>query len=146
MRKTATVTITAEGRDKGKMFAITEMSADASERWALRAFFALMNTGIEIPADIAESGMAGIATMGLAALGKLPYYAAEPLLDDMWACVQAVPNPASPGTVRALVDEDIEEVATRLQLRKEVFALHTDFFTAASTSTTGPAPKGQLGS
>jgi len=132
MRKTAIVTIEAEGRDKGKCFLLTEMSAADAERWALRAFFALMNTGVQIPADIAESGMAGIASMGIQALGKLPYEAAEPLLEDMFACVQIIPDPSKKNVARFLLDEDIEEVATRLQLRKEVFDLHTGFFTAAA--------------
>jgi hypothetical protein len=132
MRKTSTLTIDAEGRDKGKTFVLTEMSAADAERWALRAFFALMNTGVEIPADIAESGMAGIASMGLQAIGKLPYEAAEPLLADMWDCVQIMPDPAKKNVVRDLIEQDIEEVATRLEIRKAVFDLHTGFFTAAA--------------
>ena len=138
MRKTATVTIDAEGRDQGKVFFLTEMSAADAERWALRALFALMNTGVEIPDDIAESGMAGIASLGLSAITKLPYEAAEPLLADMWACVQFIPDPSKPQVKRFLMDEDIEEVATRLKLRKEVFDLHTGFFTSAASSTSAP--------
>lgn len=132
MRKTSTLTIDREGRDKGKVFQLTEMSAADAERWALRAFFALMNTGVEIPADIAESGMAGIASMGLQAIGKLPYEAAEPLLADMWDCVQIMPDPAKKNVVRDLIEQDIEEVATRLEIRKAVFDLHTGFFTDAA--------------
>lgn len=138
MRKTRVVTIEAEGRDKGKMFQLTEMSAAQAERWALRAFFALMNTGVEIPPDIAEAGMAGIASMGLQALGKLPYEAAEPLLEDMWACVQIIPDPSKKTIARFVMDEDIEEVGTRIFLRKEVFDLHTGFFTSAASSTSAP--------
>lgn len=132
MRKTSTLTIDREGRDKGKTFVLTEMSAADAERWALRAFFALMNTGVEIPADIAESGMAGIASMGLQAIGKLPYEAAESLLADMWDCVQIMPDPAKKNVVRDLIEQDIEEVATRLEIRKAVFDLHTGFFTDAA--------------
>jgi hypothetical protein len=132
MRKTSTLTIDREGRDKGKTFVLTEMSAADAERWALRAFFALMNTGVEIPADIAESGMAGIASMGLQAIGKLPYEAAEPLLADMWDCVQIMPDPSKKNVVRDLIEQDIEEVATRLEIRKAVFDLHTGFFTDAA--------------
>ena len=132
MRKTSTLTIDREGRDKGKTFVLTEMSAADAERWALRAFFALMNTGVEIPADIAESGMAGIASMGLQAIGKLPYEAAEPLLADMWDCVQIMPDPSKKSVVRDLIEQDIEEVSTRLEIRKAVFDLHTGFFTDAA--------------
>lgn len=132
MRKTETITIDTEGRDKGKVFLITEMAADPAERWAIRAFFALMNTGVDLPDDIADQGMAGIAAIGLKALGMLPFEAAEPLLAEMWTCVQIVPDPAKPGLVRKLIPEDIEEVGTRVQLRKAVFGLHTGFFTSAA--------------
>ncbi len=137
MRKASIVTIEAEGRDKGKMFMLTEMGAAQAEKWAIRAFFALMNTGVEIPPDIADAGMAGIASMGLQALGKLPFEAAEPLLDDMWACVQIIPDPSKKNVARFVMDEDIEEVGTRIFLRKEVFDLHTGFFTGAASSTSG---------
>ncbi len=132
MRKTETVTIDTEGRDKGKVFLITEMAADPAERWAIRAFFALMNTGVDLPDDIADQGMAGIAAIGLKALGMLPFEAAEPLLAEMWTCVQIIPDPGNPGLVRKLIPEDIEEVGTRIQLRKAVFGLHTGFFTSAA--------------
>jgi len=44
-RKTATVTISAEGRDKGKTFFLTEMSAERSEEWGERALLALVRGG-----------------------------------------------------------------------------------------------------
>lgn len=135
MRKTETITIEREGRDKGKQFKLTEMSAAQAERWALRAFFALANTGVELPDDMADSGMAGIAAVGLSALGKVPFEQAEPLLDEIMGCVQIVPDPSKPHVVRALIDEDIEEVATRLELRKAVWDLHTGFFSLGGLST-----------
>jgi hypothetical protein len=127
MRKTSTYTETAENRDKGKVFKIEEMSADAAEQWALRAFFAIMNAGIEIPDGIADMGFAGIATAGLKALGAVPYESAKPLLDEMMDCVQIIPDPSKPNVARALFPGDIEEVATRLKLRKAVFDLHIAF-------------------
>lgn len=135
MRKTETITIEREGRDKGKQFKLTEMSAAQAERWALRAFFALANTGVELPDDMADSGMAGIAAVGLSALGKVPFEQAEPLLDEIMGSVQIVPDPSKPHVVRALIDEDIEEVATRLELRKAVWDLHTGFFSLGGLST-----------
>lgn len=132
MRKTSTVTITSEGRDKGKAFLITEMSAVQAERWATRAFFALMNAGAEIPPDIAEAGMAGIAKMGLQAFSKLPYEATENLLLEMMGCVQYIPDPTKPSVVRYWMNEDVEEVMTLFLLRKEIIDLHTGFFTNAA--------------
>lgn len=136
MRKVATITIDRPGRDQGKVFVITEMSAAASEEWAGRALFAMMNAGVEIPDDIASAGLAGIAAMGLASLTKMPFDAAKPLLDEMMTCVQVSPSPT---VTRRLIDDDIEEVATRLTLRREVFNLHIGFFTDGAASTSGQA-------
>jgi len=131
-RKTVTYKVTAKGRDLGKVFLLTELSTADAEDWAMRAFFALMNSGVDIPDDVAEMGLAGIASIGLGALGKIDYEKARPLLDKMMQCVQIIPDPSRPNVLRALDPTDIEEVATRLLLRKEVFALHVDFLTPAA--------------
>lgn len=136
-RKQATVTISAEGRDKGKVFVLTELPAYEAEDWAGRALFALMNAGVEIPDNIAEAGLAGVAALGIKALTKLPYDSAKPLLDSMMKCVQIQP---SPSVVRPLVDDDIEEVATLLTLRKEILGLHMDFSMAVAQSISGSKP------
>lgn len=136
MRKTATITIGAEGRDKGKVFVLTELSAADSEEWAARALFALMNSGVEVPDNIASAGLAGLAALGLQALKNLPFDAAKPLFDKMMECVQVQP---SAGVIRRLIDDDIEEVATRWQIRKEVLSLHMGFSIAAARSTLGQA-------
>lgn len=135
MRKVATITIAAPGRDKGKVFILTEMSAWRSEEWAARAIFAMMNAGVEIPENIAKAGLAGIAALGIQSLTKVSFDAAKPLLDEMMSCVQVQP---SPNVTRALIEDDIEEVATLLQLRKEVLGLHVNFSTAGAPSTSEP--------
>jgi len=135
-RKVATVTIDAQGRDKGKVFIITELSAYAAEEWAGRALFAMMNAGVEIPDGIAKAGLAGIAALGIQSLTRISFDAAKPLLDEMMGCVQIQP---SPKVTRALIEDDIEEVATLLTLRKEVFNLHLSFFTEGAGSTSAPA-------
>jgi hypothetical protein len=131
-RRTATVVIDAEGRDKGKAFLLTEMSASQAERWAARALLAIARNGVDIPEGIASAGLAGVAAVGLRALGGMAFDDAEPLLADMMACVQAIPDPARPSVVRFLIEADIEEVATRLRLRMEVFELHLGFSVAGS--------------
>lgn len=133
-RKQKTISISAAGRDKGKSFLITELSATDSEEWAGRALFALMNAGIEIPDNIAQAGLAGLASIGLKALQSLSFEQAKPLFDKMMECVEIDMGRA--GT-RRLTDDDIEEVATRLQLRREIVALHLDFSQAAGQSTSG---------
>lgn len=126
-RKTQTVTIQDKGRDEGKVFVLTEMPASQAERWAVRAFLAMAHAGLEIPEDIANMGMAGIAAFGLRALGGISYAEAEPLLDEMFTCIQHIPDPARPDIVRKVIESDIEEVSTRFFLRKEVFGLHVNF-------------------
>lgn len=138
-RKHKTITITAEGRDKGKSFLIVEMSAYSAERWATRALLALSRAGAEVPEDAMQAGALGLVLVGLDALRKLPFDEAEPLLDEMMSCVHFVPDPTKVDPVsgrpftRALMpsDEwdsgDIEEVATLLQLREEALSLHLGF-------------------
>jgi hypothetical protein len=120
------------GRDKGKQFHITEMSASQAESWAFRVILAIGNAGIEIPDNLASQGMAGLMAVGYMNLLKIPFEAAKPLLDEMMGCVQIIP---SANMKRALIEDDIEEVKTRLLLRKAVWDLHMDFFLDASPST-----------
>jgi hypothetical protein len=143
-RRIASFTASA-GRDAGKVFRITEMPADQAERWAIKAFLAAAKGGVKLPEAAAEpeasaeSGFAGIAQMGFSMLANMPPELAFELLDEMMACVQYQPNPAKPEVVRGLVSDDIEEVVTRLQLRKAVFDLHVDFSQAAAQSTSASA-------
>jgi hypothetical protein len=47
----------------------------------------------------------------------------------MMTCIRFKPNATEIG-IRPLIDDDIEEVATRLRLRDEVIDLHMGFFSA----------------
>ncbi|EFE93994.1 hypothetical protein [Serratia odorifera] len=127
-RKEKFITIENEGRDHGKMFHVTEMSASQAEWWAMRALMAMGRGGVEIPENLRSMGMAAMAMEGLKAISKIPADEAKPLLDELMGCVQAVPNPADKTVVRPMIESDIEEILTRLNLRAEVFKLHVDFF------------------
>lgn len=145
-RKTATVVIGDEGRDKGKVFILTELPASRAEKWAMRAILALQKSGAELPDDISQAGMAGVAVVGLQALGNLNFYDAETLLDEMFECISYQPDPKIPGVVRPLIEDDIEEVKTRIRLRAEVFQLHVNFSIAglglkSTPETTEPDSK-----
>lgn len=86
-RKTKIVTVNAEGRDKGKTFFLTEMSARAAEAWADRAFLALAHSSIDLPAGIEHSGMAGISQiMTLLADTQLPN--ADSLMEELVSSVR----------------------------------------------------------
>lgn len=123
-RRTETVNIEGEdNRDAGKSFLITEMSAENAEWWAFRVMQALLGSDADIKLD---APLAQVAAQGLRALGKLDPAKAKPLLDEMMGCVQVnLPD----GGVRKLFATDIEEVSTRIRIRKEILDLHVGFFT-----------------
>lgn len=136
MRKELAITITAEGRDKGKTFLITEMPALEAERWATRALFTLAKAGANIPDELMNGGMASFAALsglGIQALLFIPYDDAAPLLDRLLDCV-AVKEPL---LVRPRTPDDIEEINTFFTLRGEALKLHVSFFQDGSP----PKPK-----
>jgi hypothetical protein len=123
MRRTEIVEI-AEGRDAGKKFMITEMSAEAAEWWAFRALQAIAGADAELNL---QAPLADMAAQGIKALAKVHPEQAKPLLDEMMGCVQIlVPATQKP---RPLLDGDIEDVKTRFMLRKAVVELHLGFST-----------------
>ena len=135
MRKSKTVHITDEGRDKGKTFFIEEWGAYQAEWWGTRAAHVLAKAGVDL-GEYANGGMLAIARAGIERLGFLNLYEAKPLLDEMMTAVQFVqPVKGAAGIPRLLNgQDDIEEVMTILTLRREVFELHTGFLRGASPS------------
>ena len=120
------------GRDAGKVFYIREMSAAQAEWWAIRAGMAMARSGVDLPENFADMGIAAMAGTGLKMVSQIPPVEAKPLLDELMECVQCVPDASNQNVKRRLIDDDIEEIATRLKLRAEVFKLHVDFFQAAA--------------
>jgi hypothetical protein len=140
MRRTKEVIINTgnpTNRDEGKKFLITEMSSYTSEKWAARALNMLLASGLEVPEVAASAGMAGLASVAgaslLAGFKGLSWGLVEPLLDEMMTCVSVSvpirPEPGKPSAFRGLLEdaEDIEELSTRLRLRKEIMELHLGF-------------------
>lgn len=130
MRKTKIVTITAEGRDKGKTFFITEMSARQAEQWAARAFLALAHSRVDLP-----PGPPGIVEV-IHLYSNVQFPEIEPLMEELLGCIQFVWETKPTTLMRPLVDngaegDDIEEVETRQLLRREVMNLHVNFLLAA---------------
>lgn len=123
-RKTKVFTVNDEkSRDHGKSFLITEMSAENAEWWAFQVLQALLGSDGDIDFN---APLAQMARQGLGALGKLPPDKARPLLEQMMDCVRVkLPNS---NDSRDMLAGDIEEVKTRVLLRKEVLELHIDFF------------------
>lgn len=131
--------VTAEGRDKGKRFILTEMPADQGERWANRAALALTNTGAAIPEEALGAGWATLAAIGVQALGMLRAETVQPLLDELWpACVKYEHKPGQmPQEVVQGVNSPVEEIATRYAVYYELWKLHTGFSWPGVSQTSG---------
>ncbi len=148
-RRSATVVINdPKSRDSGKTFRVTEMSADAAERWAIRCLLIFARASTKMPEAFAESGMAGLqATVpglliqGLQSLGGIEYEDAAPLLDEMLGCVEfKAPGSDQYFAVRGAGLSQIEEVGTLLRLRKEVVQVHLNFSLADALSGSKESP------
>jgi hypothetical protein len=155
-RRTKIVTITERGspeqpnRDFNRRYLITEMPADKAERWAIRLLLALANAHAKVPEEQAMAGLNGLnitipqlLVQGIRSLAGLRFEDAEPLLADMFSCVQFMPPGMEAGVSLASGDaSQIEEVSTRMTLRYEVLQLHLGFSLAdaLSNSKTVPAP------
>jgi len=131
-RKTINYTVETIGRDCGKLFVITEMSALQASKWACKVFLALASSGVNLPDGFADAGMAGLAVLGIKCLNGIKWEVAEPLFDEIMGCVKIIPDSSRPHVVRNIIDEDIEEVVTHFALRAEVVRLHVDFLSAGN--------------
>jgi hypothetical protein len=121
-----------DGRDKGKTFLVTEMSAYGAEMWAIHAFMALGRHGIQLPEGVDTQGLAGLSRVAMELFCKIPFAEAQELLDELFTCIQILPNKNDSSVRRSLVEDDIEEVSTRIKLRMETFKLHVGFSDAVA--------------
>ena len=138
--KTKQITI-ENGRDKGRVFLITEMSAAHADNWAMRALIALANGGVDLGDLSPQQGMMGMVRVALDALGRLKADDAIPLLNELLDCVQIIPEGGKPRPLN-MDFNDVEDFTTLWRLRKEVFALHTDFLQHAFGKTTESEEEG----
>lgn len=135
-RKVITHTVTKENRDKGKSFVITEMSAVQGHEWATKALFAMLNSGADMPDEMAAMGLAGLAVMGMGALTQIPHAVAKPLLDELLTCVQIEQEKVT----RKTVPEDFEEIMTIFDLQREVLTMHLAPFGFGARPASPSAP------
>jgi len=142
MRRTKEVTITEEGRDKGKTFLLTEMPAEEGELWATLAMDLLQRAGFIISKETKEAGMSGLAVTAQPFTFATGRALQDPALDTMWRYVQYQPKKADAPPQKLFEGDDcqIEEWTTRLKLRVEFVQLHTGFFSRGARSTSGSAP------
>ena len=124
-----------ESRDFGKRFLITEMPATQQDKFVLKVMMALSRSGMSLNKEELESmkemGIAALAVIGLRCLQGLLYDDASAIYDEMMQTAKI----KEPEVVRALTPYDIEEVATMVRIRKEVWNLNIDFFAIAAALT-----------
>ncbi len=154
------VTITAEGRDKGKTFEVTEMNAWDAEDWATRAMLMLVKSGSDIPQETLDSGMSGLISLLVAqesggmdeetatqkmsrasglvikALSGVSNDELRVLKDELLRQIVFIPNPAKPTRVSyPLFKSQVEEIRTIWRLHKEAFEVTSGFSLPAVDST-----------
>jgi hypothetical protein len=147
-RRVNKVQIEAEGRDKGKVFVITEMPALDGEYWAGRLLSMLAAGNKSVPAGLFSRGWEGAAAwIAVYGIGGIDWAVCKPLMDEMMRCVTVQPDPGRSLT-RELVDSDIEEITTLMTLREAWFDTHVGFSVRArywTSMTDTSTPQDQTG-
>lgn len=110
--RTFDYTVSAEGADKGKSFVITRMDAFTADKWARHAVQSAIRGGARIGATLADSGMAGLASVGLEIFGFMDEADLDRAFDKLIACVKIRTDPANPNMTRAVIASDFEEPDT----------------------------------
>ena len=122
-----------DGRDAGKEFVITEMSAWDADSLAQDIFRAMGESNYTgIPADVIAMGCAGLATVGLSVLSASSPDVAQTLRDRLMSTVEIVITHDGKQQSRKVNGAiDFEEVSTIRQVMDKVFKVNFDFLTIA---------------
>lgn len=144
MRRKQEITITDEGRDKSKVFILKEMPASQGEAWATQVLLLLSRSGAPVEIPDPGTGFAGLAVVGLGALGLINYREVQPLLEEMFGFITIRPDAKIVAVERSLIEEDIEEIRTRVFLRRALLDLHLDPSTPASRESGPISTRGKV--
>lgn len=132
-RKEIPFIVEAEGRDKGKEFIITEMSAWDADSLAQDIFRAMGDAEFSsIPPDVISMGCAGLATVGLSVISASSPEVARALRDRLMSTVDIVITTDKTRNQRKVNGSlDFEEVATIRSVLDKVFQVNFNFLTIA---------------
>ncbi|QLY03556.1 MULTISPECIES: hypothetical protein [Citrobacter] len=132
-RKEIPFIVETEGRDKGKEFLITEMSAWDADTLAQDIFRAMGDSNYSsIPADVIAMGCAGLATVGLSVISASSPEVARQLRDRLMSTVDIIITSEGQRQQRKVNGSlDFEEVSTIRSLLDKVFQVNFDFLTIA---------------
>lgn len=130
--KNKTVTI-EKGRDAGKVFLITEMSAIDADEWAHRLVEQATLSGIDLKdVDVLNldtksmKGMIEIGAMVISILGRIPHETSRKMkFDILDRCVKIIPKS---GDARiCLWDQEIKDFKNFTILAAHAIGIHVDF-------------------
>ncbi|KAA1280241.1 hypothetical protein DXF85_02905 [Citrobacter pasteurii] len=132
-RKEIPFIVEEEGRDKGKEFLITEMSAWDADSLAQDIFRAMGDSNYSsIPADVIAMGCAGLATVGLSVISASSPEVARQLRDRLMSTVDIIITSEGQRQQRKVNGSlDFEEVSTIRSLLDKVFEINFNFLTIA---------------
>ncbi|EAO5935024.1 TPA_asm: hypothetical protein G4C87_003564 [Salmonella enterica subsp. houtenae serovar 48:g,z51:-] len=132
-RKEIPFIVEEEGRDKGKEFLITEMSAWDADSLAQDIFRAMGDSNYSsIPADVIAMGCVGLATVGLSVISASSPEVARQLRDRLMSTVDIIiTNDGQRQQRKVNGSLDFEEVSTIRSLLDKVFQVNFDFLTIA---------------
>lgn len=134
-------TVTLEnGRDKGKVFEITEMPAIQADEWAHRLIEQAANSGVDLKnVDVLEmntQSMQGMVEIGVAVftiLGRMNYQISREMKFDLLdRCVRIVPTGGQPR--ECLWNDELKEFASYTILAAHAIGIHIDFLKQGETS------------
>ncbi|CFQ73985.1 TPA: hypothetical protein ACTR19_004501 [Yersinia enterocolitica] len=132
-RKQITYTVEDEGRDKGKEFIITEMSAWDAEELSEEIYRAMGHGEFNsLPADVVSMGVAGLATVGVSVLAAAPASVSRPISDRILSTVEIVITNEGKDITRSIKPIDFEEISTIRTLKDKVFELNFGFLSLAA--------------
>jgi hypothetical protein len=139
MRKKKTITIEAEGRDKGKEFVLEELCSYDAEQWVWRLLPVLARAGFEVNDSVLKGGFGAIMAVGAQALFAMPYEFVKSMMDAMLPCIKyrhydTKGHAQDLQEIKTNANCQIEEISTWFHLRKEVLELHTGPLKAAGSS------------
>lgn len=128
-RKEIPFIVETEGRDKGKEFLITEMSAWDADTLAQDIFRAMGDADIKgISPDVIAMGCAGLATIGMSVISASSPEVARQLRDRLIDTVEIIITHDGKQNKRKVNGSiDFEEVSTIRTLLDKVFQTNFDF-------------------
>lgn len=125
-RKTKIFVVNDQGRDRGKVFHLTEMSAAQAFKWGWSAARLLIQSGFIMSDEIAAQGIAAMWLAGFMSMLRVDHEEAQPLLAELMSCVQLQPDPMNT-FLRPPTSDDIEEVLTIYRLHEQALTLSINF-------------------